>query len=466
MMGSMRNGGDFASTLLRKASRRRSRVVALIASMLAIGSLAACGDPAPPRSRVLVIGIDGASPRVMKKLLAEAKLPHLSALARRGVYGRLRSEPPLFSPRVWNTIATGKHPREHGIRAFVFEDAGANRLYTSEHRKVPAIWNILSHAGWSVSVVNWWTTYPPEEIDGVMVSDHFFPERLAGLRGAFSAVDTSSGALVTPADYSEKARAARDNDDDLATFPHAFGPETPLSPWVDREDLLENHRTDHAVTRVALEVQREHAPDALFVFLPGIDRVSHALWGNLEPETLYPPEYQPTPRDRAGGLLALYTYYQVTDALIGSLLQGYGEADHILVVSDHGFEGGTVLAPLTGQHKGAAALHGIVFAAGPKIEPAARIATTSIYDVMPMLLAFADLPGARDLADELPDFVKASPIPRIDTWDDTPVHRIAQADTGMEEEIVERLRALGYLEDGVEPPANEADADSDLRQRE
>ena len=141
-----------------------------------------------PNPVILIIGIDGASPLITFPMMKAGQLPHLAKLAAEGVSGPLRSVLPLYSPRIWNTIATGRPAQEHGIPAFVKKtDEGEKELYLSSDRRVPALWNILSAAGRSVGVVNWWTTYPPEKINGVMVSDHFFPEQISMIKKTFKA---------------------------------------------------------------------------------------------------------------------------------------------------------------------------------------------------------------------------------------------------------------------------------------
>ena len=85
--------------------RARPRLAALA---LALAALACGGEHR--HGRVLLVGIDGASPRLVEPLLAAGRLPNLARIAREGVWGRLQSHLPLASPRIWNTIATGKAP--------------------------------------------------------------------------------------------------------------------------------------------------------------------------------------------------------------------------------------------------------------------------------------------------------------------------------------------------------------------
>ncbi|MCZ6823117.1 MAG: alkaline phosphatase family protein, partial [Deltaproteobacteria bacterium] len=151
---------------------RRWIALAACALLVLIAAVAplACADRHP--GRALLIGIDGATPRVMTPLLKAGRLPHLAKIAASGVYAPLRSHAPITSPRIWTSIATGMMPDHHGITGFGYQDeAGVRRLFLSTHREVPAIWNIASVAGLRVAVVNWWNTYPVEKLNGVVVSD-------------------------------------------------------------------------------------------------------------------------------------------------------------------------------------------------------------------------------------------------------------------------------------------------------
>ena len=49
--------------------------------------------------------------------------------------------------------------------------------YTQKNRRVKAFWNIFSEFGWTVGVINWFVTFPPEEVNGFMVSPAFANHR-------------------------------------------------------------------------------------------------------------------------------------------------------------------------------------------------------------------------------------------------------------------------------------------------
>jgi len=444
--------------------KRNHRALAARAiACLALGALLPACGPKDERvgSRVILIGIDGASPLVTGPMLEEGRLPNLKAIADEGVYGELHSILPLYSPRIWATIGTGKLPDDHGILAFVKGKAREEKiLYKSSDRKVPALWNILSANGRSVGVVNWWTTYPPEKIDGVMVSDHFFPEQINMIKKTFKDEHEDTAALVHPTEWSVKAARLLESKEYLTDVPDPFKGNRGLPRWVNRELLSGQYETDNDITRMALAVQREFRPDVMMVFLPGIDRVSHWLWGAREPEELYPPKLRPSPEARKAGVEALERYYEYTDALIGSLVEDYAPGDLVIVISDHGFEAGVSLMLLTGAHESEDALDGVIFARGrdvPQGEPAGEV---SVLDMAPTVLAWLGLPNSEDMEGDRAGFLRSPDSGQIASYDDTPVERIAVDSTGREEEIVEHLRALGYLEEerggGEAPKKKEA----------
>jgi predicted AlkP superfamily phosphohydrolase/phosphomutase len=419
--------------------------------LAAFAGLLACGGGEPQRPpRVLVVGIDGATFRVIGPLFGQERLPVLRELAGEGAWGPLRSFPPLFSPLLWNSMATGKTPERHGILSFVKETPEGRRLYLSSDRKVPALWNMLSDRGLTVSVVNWWNTFPPEQIAGVMVSDHFFPAQLAARERVMQA-EGATGLAIDPPEWSDRAVALLAEDRPLTDVPDPFAEGRPLPRWVDREKLQKFTRFDAKVARVALAIERELEPQVLMVLLTGIDRVSHHLWGVMEPAELYPPELRPTPEGRAAGRAALEAYYEYTDALVGLLLEGFDEDDLVLVVSDHGFEAETfdhvpqvqALRP-TGGHESEQARDGVVFARGAGIATGPSTGMT-IHDVTPTILAWLGLPVGADMDGRPASFLGEREVASIPSWDETPVER-RSAESGAEQEILEQLRELGYLE--------------------
>lgn len=428
---------------------RMVRPHGLLASCLLAAVLClACGGESEPRGRVLLVGIDGATLRVALPLMRDGKLPNLARTAQEGIFGPLHSHIPLVSPRVWTSIATGKSPRHHGILSFARKGAdGEPRLYQSSDRKAHALWNIVSDAGRSVAVINWWTTYPLEKVRGVIVSDHLLAREIQGRRNLTGAPVVEAGPIVYPEAWGDRVQALSKAVEPLTDIADPFLDRAGFPEWARPARLSQRYRDDEQVMRIALEIERELHPDLLMVLLPGIDRVSHRLWGALEPDSAYPrPLFSPGQREVAAK--ALRRYYEYSDALIGRLLERYGPDDLVMVVSDHGFEAGAGFMFLTGQHKSEEALRGVIFARGPDIAPTKDKRPVSVNDVTPTILAWLGLPVGEDMDGEPATFlaVDAAEIARIPTYDTQPIERLDAVPSGAEEALLEHLGSLGYLE--------------------
>jgi hypothetical protein len=399
--------------------------------------------------RVLLIGIDGATPRIVYPMIDEGLLPNLARFREQGVAGRIRSLRPIDSPRIWNTIATGKSPDKHGIKHFAREDGeGQKRLYLSIDRKVHSLWNIASDAGLSVSVVNFWNTYPPELIDGVMVSDHLLARNIEGRRRLTRSGDVPVGPVIHPPEWRERLADLLDHHEAVTSFRNPLRDNPDLPPYLALvgDDLPRRFDEDGLLVRIARAIDEEIQPDLSMILLPGIDRVSHFLWSSLEDPAIYDEELRLPPEQQAAGKAALWTYYRYTDALIGQLMEGYAETDLVIVLSDHGFEAGRGMGLLTGIHESEAAMNGVFFARGAGIAAGAKTGALSVRDVTPTILAWLELPIGEDMDGEVASFVSHEGVTTVATHDDSPIERMALQPSGAEDEIVEQLRNLGYIE--------------------
>jgi len=122
--------------------------------------------------RVLVIGLDGASWDILTPWILEKKLPTLEKLMKNGIYGKLESVIPSLSAPAWTSFATGKNPGKHGIFDFMTSDG---RIVNSNDVRGKRIWEILSKNGFSCCVINFPVTYPPQKINGCMISSFLTP---------------------------------------------------------------------------------------------------------------------------------------------------------------------------------------------------------------------------------------------------------------------------------------------------
>jgi len=98
--------------------------------------------------RILALAFDGGDYDLIKRLMAEGKLPTISRLAREGTFGPLRSTIPAFTPTAWSTFLTGLNPAGHGIFDFQTNpNRGGQKLESAASRTGTPIWRLLGSAG-------------------------------------------------------------------------------------------------------------------------------------------------------------------------------------------------------------------------------------------------------------------------------------------------------------------------------
>jgi predicted AlkP superfamily phosphohydrolase/phosphomutase len=124
----------------------------------------------------LTITLGEASPELIERWAADGKLPAFSRLMQEGSWGRLRCPLPLITPQMWGTALTGHRPGRHG--AFDFLQRGPNGRFIEINGawlKEPAIWKLLGDRGLRSGIVNVPFTYPPQRINGFMISGQDAP---------------------------------------------------------------------------------------------------------------------------------------------------------------------------------------------------------------------------------------------------------------------------------------------------
>lgn len=437
------------------------RVMRTILPVAFAVGLLGCSAP----DRVFLLGLDGADPDVIDQLMAEGRLPNFARLRQEGAYGRLDSAPPLLSPILWTTIATGKPPDQHRIAHFVaFDDATGERLpVTSRMRKTEALWTIASQAGRSVSAVGWWATWPAEAVHGTIVSDHLcyhflFEETAAGREGETAGV-TYPGDLiqriapevVKPGDLSLQ---------DLSGFLTVTAAES-SRPFSFDDDLshfkwaLSATMTYEAIGR---KVWNEERPDLMMLYIEGLDTVSH-LYGHLY---------------RAQGLsgelaeqqlrygLAVERMYEHADRVIGGILDVIDRRTTLIVLSDHGFRLGELPddpSTTRDMRRVSEAWHepqGILYMHGHRVKPYVRLTQPELLDVAPTVLSLLGIPPAIDMPGRTltEGLVGLAEPPRVATWERARQGNPATArDPQVDEEILEKLESLGYV--GASSPAGD-----------
>jgi predicted AlkP superfamily phosphohydrolase/phosphomutase len=366
------------------------------------------------------------------------------------VHGKLRSAHPIVSPRIWTTIATGKRPAKHGILHWVqVDEEGGYKLLLGSDRKGPAIWNIASAEGLTTGVVNWLDSYPPEKIRGIVVSDFAIAGTRAGREKLFAGNQEPKGrvgdAVIHPTEWASEFERLSE-EPPLLPMRNPFEGDDAMPSWINRTIPAQSFRDDDLVARTALAIEEQIHPDLLMVYLSGIDKVSHNLWGALEPADAYPDHIKFTPQERAATVAALEQYYEYTDQLIGKLVERFSGDDLVMVVSDHGFEAQMLVVWVTGGHHSDAAVDGVLFARGRNIPAAKRLPFTRIADITPTILTWYGMAPGSSMDGRSAKFLDLLPTPPTAGYDELPIERVGDESRGAEDAIMEQLRGLGYVE--------------------
>ena len=126
-------------------------------AVLALGALS-CGvdtsRAAHPDERVVVLGVDGMDPGLLRQLMDEGLVPNFGRLAHRGGLLPLETSVPPQSPVAWSEFITGTDAGTHGIFDFVSFDRQTLLPRLSHARVVPAARAPLSLGRWRIPLAS------------------------------------------------------------------------------------------------------------------------------------------------------------------------------------------------------------------------------------------------------------------------------------------------------------------------
>jgi predicted AlkP superfamily phosphohydrolase/phosphomutase len=262
------------------------------------------------RDRISIIGLDGATFRIIGPLVKEGKLPNLSKMMESGVWDALESTIHPLSPQAWASFMTGKNPGKHGIFEFIQHKPNSYDLHYVNGGFVQGkkLWEILSEAGKRVCVINVPFTYPPSPVNGCLI---------AGL----DAPGPSSEFCYPPdlmAEIVEKFGPYQ-----LRQHPYKAKPETYLKEIIQQFEYI---------LGVAKYLKDKEAWDLFIVVFESTDLVQHFYW-----HYAFPEEFGIPPTDNKDLSGAIYSVYKRIDEGLGELLALSGNDETVMVMSDHGF---------------------------------------------------------------------------------------------------------------------------------
>lgn len=258
--------------------------------------------------RSVILGVDGLTFRVLHPLIERGDLPNFKKISEQGCEAILESKYPPLTPPAWISLSTGTKPARHGVYDFwMYEGEGAARTTRVQTRRKggKAIWNILSEYGKRVIVLNVPMTYPPEPVNGIMISGYMTP--------------SSEVEFTYPASFKEELFQAVPGYQIDLNLQGFFRQANAMEKLIDQTLDMTEKRID-----LLAHLVKEKPWDFCYVAFVGPDRLQHSLWSEimaLEPRAI--------------------EYFHLLDRALGLLLEQLGPDDTLFVVSDHGFQGVT-----------------------------------------------------------------------------------------------------------------------------
>lgn len=267
-------------------------------------------------TRLLVIGLDGATFDLIEPWRDD--LPHLARLMDQGAWGPLRSTVPPATFPAWTSLMTGVNPGRHGIFDFTRRVPGSYRVefLNATYRRRPSVWWLLSQADRRVGVIGLPVTYPPEPLNGFLISGFDAP--------VATGIDRS---FVYPSELYDEIRQA------VGPYEITDFQELRIGPGWHEIALGKLLYAAQRRTEIAAYLLDREPWDCFFVHFGESDTVAHHLWAFHDPDS---------PRHVASPDLgdAIHQVYRALDRAVGELAARAGDEAKIMIVSDHG-SGGT-----------------------------------------------------------------------------------------------------------------------------
>ena len=260
--------------------------------------------------KAIILGLDGATFDVLLPRVEQGQMPNLAALLKEGVWGGLQSTTPPFSAQAWVSLATGKNQARHGVVDF-WEPSPWPPALAPGHRRSfvtarlirgETLWQTAGRHGLRVGVVNVPVTYPPQMVNGYLVSGFLTPQGGAGF--------TYPPAL---------------KDQILSLVPD-YHPD-PFDPLgASKRQILELEGWMQKHEQVARHLLEREPVDLFFSVVQALDHLQHLFWNDIAGQAddhAYAPLI-----DRCFGL---------ADQIIGHRRQMLDGRTNLFLVSDHGF---------------------------------------------------------------------------------------------------------------------------------
>lgn len=250
--------------------------------------------------KVFIFGIDGATFDVILPMVESGRLPHLARVLRQGAWGPLRSTIHPITPAAWSSFATGRNPGKHGIYDFTapIRATYGFKLNNARDRRCESFWSQLGRSGKRVIVTNVPFTYPPEPVNGLLIS-------------GFDTPGADRSMANPPEVY-----------DDLVAHFGTYTPDWSFPAGKKYEPEKYREEVAGVIQRRAdatLYLMERYPWEMFMAVFQSIDHIQHVFFGMGE-----------------WGLEFIRQGYEAVDAALGRILAALDGDTTLIVMSDHG----------------------------------------------------------------------------------------------------------------------------------
>lgn len=259
--------------------------------------------------KTVIIGLDGATFDIITPLASAGRLPVLSQLMREGTSAPLRSTILPNSFPGWASCTTGTSEGMHGVFSPFIKNPSSYGVRAMSGRDIMTrhVWDIVTEQRGRSIVHNVPTTYPPEPLNGVMVTGMLTP----GLQSDFTYPASLKAELL---------RAIPDYVIEPERIPDK------------RLRAKEFRRAIEAHERALDFLMTQGEWDFLMIVFSALDRAQHDYWADKEPS--HPRHDRNAPTEFRN---FIHEVYEKLDQAVGRILEKLPAESRVFVVSDHGF---------------------------------------------------------------------------------------------------------------------------------
>ena len=278
-------------------------------------------------NKTILIGLDGATFKVLDPLMDDGVMPFLKEFLADGVRGELLSTPHPLTPPAWTTLMTGRNPGAHGIfdflRAEIRPSGAFFTLNNFRDVQCETIWSIVGRAGGRSISLNFPLMAPPPSIPGSSIIPGLLSWR--HLRRNIHPPSLYDELKALPG--FSAAELSWDFESEKKALQHV--PEEELEPWV-RFHVAREH---HWFTILKHLLTADPSWNLAAVIFDGVDKLQHGCWRFLDRAFLpaQPSEFE------LRMVELCREYFRVLDGFIREIVALAGPEAQVFIASDHGF---------------------------------------------------------------------------------------------------------------------------------